>query len=144
MHPKYHVLISGVFSAGIYGLTKSAELSSAAFVTGVLTDLDHVSDYLKQHPGSRNVSHFVKTCMDSKIKLVYLVFHSLELLIPLTIMFYYTKSVWILGVNIGLTLHILSDYIFNKATTPFSYFLIFRWIKRFESEKVFGVISNNK
>ncbi|OGS03833.1 MAG: hypothetical protein A2339_00855 [Elusimicrobia bacterium RIFOXYB12_FULL_50_12] len=131
-----HIIASVAFSGGIYGITGSKSIALASFVTGVLLDLDHVTDYWLEHPLSLNVPHFFEMVDACKLRKTHLWLHSLEMLIPLAVAVWLSKSAILLGISIGFAQHMLFDCLFNFIY-PGSYFLAYRIQKGFKSECVF-------
>jgi hypothetical protein len=75
--------------------------------------------------------------MDCKLKEVYLILHSVELLVPLFFLAVFTKSAWALGISVGLALHLVSDYTGNSIQHPATYFFLYRWSHDFHFDKAF-------
>lgn len=103
MRLSQHIFISGAVSLGIFGFTKSALAGAISFLAGFLMDVDHVFDYWKQHPKRIDIKHFFSTCEEYKLSKVYLWMHSVELLIVVGIITYYTRSAIMLGCLVGFT-----------------------------------------
>ena len=131
-----HIVASVVVSSGIYAATNSKTIALVSFCTGILLDLDHVTDYWVQHPLSFSIPHFFEIVESCKLNRNYIWFHSLELLVPLVIITVITRSAVLLAISIGFAQHMLFDSIFNYIY-PTSYFLYYRWSKKFMSEHVF-------
>ncbi|MCB4792244.1 MAG: hypothetical protein LHV68_10215 [Elusimicrobia bacterium] len=133
-----HLIVSSVFSSGVYVITKSPVISVSSFVAGIFLDLDHLIDYWRQYPGSLDVRHFIEVCDKYRIKVLTLFLHSYELLIVFAVVVYLTKSPLLLGLSLGLAQHIFLDTIGNNLTeNSLSYFFIYRWYIGFDYTKVF-------
>ena len=131
-----HVVASGILSGGIYALTRSPEVAAGSFVTGVFMDLDHIFDYWMAHPFKVDLAHFFETCEEYKLPKTYLFLHSFELVVPLSLLAYFTRSPWITGFLLGWAPHMVFDYFVNGAY-PFSYFIVYRMANKFDITKVF-------
>ncbi|MFC1501041.1 hypothetical protein ACFL58_01150 [Elusimicrobiota bacterium] len=112
-------------------------IAISSFVIGILLDLDHVSDYWREHPFKMDLIHFFETCQESKLKKIYLWLHSIELIIPLVIIVYFTRSELFLGMFIGFMQHLIFDQFFNPIY-PQTYSLFYRFKVKFENKKVFN------
>ena len=138
MRVKEHIAVSAVFSGGILMITRSWVMFIVSFLSGVLVDIDHVVDYLRQHPASYDIVHFFKTCEEYRLKRVYLWFHSIEFLALIGVVTYLTRSICLMGFMLGLAQHLAFDIIFNRGFS-WTYFLVFRWKHGFRGEKVFDI-----
>jgi hypothetical protein len=135
-----HVIASGIISGGIYVVSGSPALAVSSCAAGFLVDVDHLFDYWKQHPLSFDIPHFFRTCNEYQLKKAYLLFHSWELLLLAALVAYLSRSVWVVGIALGLIQHMAFDQICNKMH-PFSYFLIYRIVKQFKAEAIFDLQS---
>ena len=128
------MLISLPLSGAVYFLTKSVYSAFSCFLAGIFVDLDHIVDYLIHSNFKFSIKEFFDTCYNYRLKKFYLIMHSYEILILSWVMYFILKNEVLLGINIGYTVHLLSDQ-FGNFTKLFTYFFTFRLIKKFE--KVF-------
>jgi hypothetical protein len=133
---RQHVIASGILSGGIYALTRSPEAAAGSFVTGIFMDLDHIFDYWVAHPFKMDIAHFFETCEEYKLPKTYLILHSFELVVPLGLLAYFTRSPWLMGFLLGWIPHIIFDHFMNR-TYPLSYFFVYRMVNKFNITKVF-------
>lgn len=136
MKLEQHTVASVLFCGGLWAATHSPAIALPALGIGILMDLDHVLDYQLQHPGSLDVKHFFKICNACELRHTYLWLHSLELLAIAWALTYFLRSAVLLGCSVGMTLHIILDYIGNKTHFA-TYFLIYRFKQKFKIEKIF-------
>lgn len=135
MKPKTHIISSTLLALVFYYFTKSIIGSIAAFASGVFIDLDHLVDFWLSHPQkpfSLKEFFFPNNYMKRNQK-AYVPLHSYELAILLWVVVISRGALsapWLLGVSLGITLHLILDDIGNNMKT-FSYFLIFRIYKKF-------------
>ena len=137
MRLQEHIVASVVVSAGVYAATRSKAMTIVSFLTGIFLDIDHVSDYWIEYPFSFDLPHFFETYEVCNVKKNYIWFHCIELLLPLTLISYFTRSAIVIGISMGFAQHMLFDSIFNHIY-PTSYFLYYRWSKGFVSEHIFN------
>ncbi|MCX5781983.1 MAG: hypothetical protein NT145_04685 [Elusimicrobia bacterium] len=133
-----HIAVSSIVSLGLYAWTQSFPIAISSFLAGFLLDLDHLIDYWREHPIKFDLIHFFKTCEEFRLVKVYLFLHSIELLLPLGFLAYYSRSPWVLGFLIGFSQHMLFDHLLNPVF-PYTYSFFYRWNKGFANEKVFDI-----
>ena len=123
MKPPGHAVVSLGIGAIVWGFTKSPYSVLAAFLTGVLIDLDHLVEYY---------SWFVR---EERSK-VWFFLHSYELAVPAFLAGY--MSGWdpvVLGVSAGFLGHVLTDQVVNPMR-PLAYFFTYRAIKGFRRSEL--------
>ena len=126
MRLRQHVIVSLTFSAFLFVITKSWVIFTASFISGVLIDLDHVLDYLWEPGMCFRVKEFFDIHYNDKLTFHLVIFHSWELLFPLNIyVFLLSGNLWIMGITIGFTQHVILDQIFNKPP-KWNYFFFWR------------------
>ena len=138
MRPVKHLLSSAAVGGIFYLYSNSFFSSSICFLSGVLIDLDHFIDfYLNYKRWPLNLQEFCSNCLEFKFGRLYVFLHSLELIafVWLLIIILKMNLIWV-AVATGITLHIILDIAGNKVE-PFSYFLIYRFKKRFEAKLLF-------
>lgn len=132
MRIKEHFLASSILAIVFYYFTRSLAGTTAAFLAGVLIDLDHLFDFWKSKPNHPfSIKEFLHPCgyMDKNQK-IYVPLHSYELLILLWLFWSLNHSHFLLGIALGMTLHLILDDIGNKLQT-LSYFFSYRVWKKF-------------
>ena len=126
MYPPGHAAISLTIGGVLWAITKSPNSLVAAFLTGVLIDLDHLVDYYWW---------FVK---DDRSK-VWFFLHSNELVVPAFMACYLSE--WdpvVLGVSAAFLGHLLTDQLANPVA-PLAYFFTYRALKRFRRREIIRV-----
>lgn len=103
--------------------------------SGVLIDLDHVPDFLIHH-GIKKYRMFFWLMTGTRIRKIYLVLHSFELIVLLWIAIaaFSLDRYWV-SAAVGFTQHMLLD----AATNPIrarAYFFIYRSMHRFETARL--------
>ncbi len=144
MKPSRHIIASAAAGAALAFFTKSVYAGIICFVSGILVDFDHVIEYVIHHKWKnlsfKNIYHASEqTCSRDSgegFKKLYLLFHSGEIAILLWFATVYTRNVYILAVTAGYSLHILLDCIGNPMQNA-GYFMIWRAMKKFETDKLF-------
>ncbi|RJR20597.1 MAG: hypothetical protein C4581_03235 [Nitrospiraceae bacterium] len=112
-------------------------MSLSCLLSGILIDIDHVYDYVKEFGFPFKVKDFVNTVYHNGISRLTFVFHSWEILLLLGIVASFTNwNAWIAGVIIGFGHHIVLDKLNNEERLR-TYSFIWRWGKQFEFETTF-------
>ncbi len=134
MRPQYHFAATITTSAIIYYFTRSLAASLISFAGGFLIDLDHLIDYYLHEGISLRFGHFVNWCYERKFIRASLILHSLELILLLWAFIYFLElGIFWVSLAIGLTQHMLFDFIFNSDVikTHNFYFFTARAMKGF-------------
>jgi hypothetical protein len=114
MKPEYHVASSALVAGILYLLFKSWSMALSCFLSGILIDIDHVYDYIKEFGFPFKVKDFVNTVYNNDISRLTFAFHSWEILLMLEIIAWFTKwNPWIVGIIIGFGHHIILDKLNN-------------------------------
>lgn len=137
MKVRYHISVSIIFSAILFAIFKSWIIFTSSLISGVLIDLDHILDYYMQYGINLRIKRFFEVCHNLKIPRLFLIFHSWELLVLLSICaFLMSWDPWMVGTVIGLTQHLILDQIFNKSKR-WSYCFLWRMKHGFDIDKIF-------
>ena len=133
MLPLAHAGASGVISILVWVYFKSAGYAAISFIAGVFIDLDHLIDYYLNHPFTARIKEIYATCAAMRLKKIYIVLHSYELIILLWIsIFAFGLGNFWKAIAIGMTQHIIFDQITNPINT-YGYFLAYRITKGFNT-----------
>ncbi len=138
MKLEHHIAISTPVSLAILYFTKSYFYFFFSFCIGVLLDIDHIYDYVREEKKFDLKHLFIKSYLGD-FKKMYLFFHAYEY-IPIAFItgFFMNNYVFPVVFSISYLFHILPDQ-FSNNTKPFGYFLIYRiWVK-FDMKKIFDV-----
>ena len=150
MRPSGHLIASLTISAVLVFFTKSVSAGILCFFSGILVDLDHIIEYVIHHDWKGlTVKTLYQACEETESQVgelrferLYLIFHAAEIALLLWAAVIYTKDLHILAIAIGYSLHLLLDCAANKVY-PISYFMIWRVIKKFNSDKLIRKSSKN-
>lgn len=107
-----------------------------AFAAGVAPDIDHIMDFVIDRRRITRYREMYETMLRVDVKRIYLVFHTIELVIVLwiCIIAFSLNKYWI-AVAVGFTQHLLLDCLGNPVT-PLGYFFTYRVRHRFIAEKI--------
>ena len=132
MKPQYHVASSAIVASILYLVFKSWSMALSCFLSGILIDLDHIFDYIRQIGFPFKIIDIVKAASNNNKTNWTIVFHSWELLFLLAICTWYTNwNPWITGVLFGFGHHLVMDALHNTITLR-TYSFIWRWKNNFE------------
>ena len=106
-----------------------------AIIGSVLIDCDHILDYVIHNGKWDGVDSFVAACRGGCMERRFMVLHSIELLLFLWILVGIgAASAWGVGLTIGMSGHVLLDWISNRRIVqPSFYWLWFRAANRFDT-----------
>jgi hypothetical protein len=112
-------------------------MAVASLAAGVLVDVDHLFDYLREYRFRPDMGFFFRSFHKTLYRRIVLFLHSWELLILLA-----AAAVWsrgdgvIVGTIIGMGHHLVADQFTNKVHR-WGYFLSYRLGKKFITGKIF-------
>ena len=135
-----HCLSAVPLAAAAYAAT-SGNLAAAcmAGASSVLIDCDHVLDYLLYNKRWGGMRHFFASCEEGRLPRLHLILHSFELVIFLWLLVGTgTAAAWGVGLTIGVTGHMLMDWVGNRHLVKQSfYWLWFRAVHRFDGAELY-------
>ncbi len=136
MLPLGHVIASGFISALVWVFFKSFGCAVVSFLSGILIDSDHIIDYYANHGFTFKIKTMYYACVDIKLKKVYIILHSYELIALLWVLIclFSLSNIW-KAFAIGLTQHLIIDQVTNPIKKP-GYFLTYRIINGFKREHI--------
>ncbi|QQG44065.1 MAG: hypothetical protein HYW86_04345 [Candidatus Roizmanbacteria bacterium] len=113
---------------------------SAAFIGGILIDLDHIIDYVLAFGLTFNLNFFLEGYQFLKTDKLFLFFHAYEYAFILGILFWFIKKniklkAFILALAISMFLHLIFDSYTNKIYVR-SYFILERLNQNFDLKKL--------
>lgn len=127
MKTQFHVGVSLLLAWWLWSALQAWELAAASFAAGVFIDLDHLIDYFRVHGARFDLDYFFHTHYTGRYDRMYLIFHGWELpLASLPLAWYFDWNSWLLGISLGLGLHLALDQIFNRPSL-WGYSLVWRW-----------------
>ena len=144
MKPLIHAATSLTLGAILWFFTRSFYAGLLCFASGVFIDLDHAIEFMIHHDWRNfTIRNMFTACEHTekqegylKFNKVYLIFHSVELLLLLWIFAIITKNIYLMAVALGCSVHLAMDYMSN-ARHFYSYFITARIVKKFSTEKLF-------
>jgi hypothetical protein len=136
LKPLAHAVTSGVISACVGLYFKSAACAAISLASGTLIDIDHLLDYFAGHPFTVRFKDIYEACEETRMKKLYLVLHSYEIVIMLWVLIYAfsLSNAW-KALAIGLTQHLIFDQMTNDVNSMI-YFFSYRLMNDFRSEKL--------
>lgn len=123
-----HVPLSLSVGAATYAVWRSPTLSISCLLFGIFIDLDHFYDYFMSEGFRLDIKDFFYKCYHYKLKKLYLILHSYELLFLLFSFLFVVKSDILLGVFIGMLSHIIADVLGNPVN-----FVVYSFIYRYKN-----------
>ena len=139
-----HTAIAAVAGGAVYGITKSPVFAASTFLSSIFIDLDHFVDYFLNVAVRIDVKDFFRRCTDYSMKRFYVPLHSYELIALLAAVTLSGGGDIVRGILAGFTVHLAAD-LSGNFTKFFSYSLIYRASKKFDSGRMFTrPYGNNK
>jgi hypothetical protein len=133
----HHTTISVVISGILFMVFKSTGMAVSCLLSGILIDLDHIIDYLREHGWPFKVKKFFYVCDKSHFSQIMLLWHGWEWLILFGAAAWLSEwNPWVTGTFIGLTQHMFIDSVFNGNSLR-SYSIIWRWKQSFDFDVIF-------
>lgn len=154
MKAKHHFWSSLALGGALYWVTGAGETLAGAMIGGFLIDADHVLDQLWSiHRGapfmkktapvrdaeSGGVLAWIRLyAKRRKLLRLPLIFHSLELLIALSIITALSPAPFMVGLIMGQALHLSLDYYrhYHEFRSPLFYLLSYRMINGFRRDRL--------
>ena len=105
-------------------------------LVGILLDLDHLIDYVRDNGLNLNVRYFFQYVNEGKYEQLYVLFHAYEYLLPLYLLIIISNyNPLVAAAAIGFTQHLLFDQITNPVK-PLAYFLTYRLKHSFSKQSL--------
>lgn len=127
-----------MISGGVaYYVLRCPDAALSVALTGGALDVDHVVDLIKNPYLKVSIKDLVKKS-DHLVerKTYYAPLHSYEFVLALIFIYVFYPGPILLGSIIGISLHVLSD-IFTNRPYRYSYFFIYRYMKKFNKKDLF-------
>ena len=139
MKLKHHITASIILSAFLFAVSKSWIIFASSLISVVLIDIDHVLDYFWEFRKRLRLKQLFDVHYNEKILFFMVILHSWELLLPLNLYaFFVSGNLWIIGIAIGFTQHVVLDQIFNTVYWS-TYFFFMRFKNGFDVKKIFRI-----
>jgi len=131
---RYHTVASLGFSLVFYLIFKSFFGALICFLAGILIDVDHFFDYVRDTGWNLNLKQFFNYSYRAQYERSYLFLHAYEHLLPIAIIIVISNyNIFIIAAGVGFTQHLILDHIFNPVR-PMAYFLTYRLKNRFSKQ----------
>jgi hypothetical protein len=116
---------------------KSWGMALGCLISGILIDLDHIFDYVREHGWSFDIKKFFHIHNTAQYNRIILFWHGWEWLILWGIIAWLTDwNPWAVGILIGISQHMALDSIANGLDLR-SYSILWRWKHKFHFDTVF-------
>ena len=127
-----HFILALALAGFFYWLTGGWIWPFLAIIGGIFIDMDHFIDYflyfgLKFDPGDFFARRYLASGKS------YIIFHSLEIIMLMWV--FSPMILWITPIVTGMTVHLLTDYLFSYRSNPLSLSLLYRWHHKFDLDK---------
>ncbi|MFH1552857.1 MAG: hypothetical protein ABID83_04385 [Candidatus Omnitrophota bacterium] len=119
-----HLILAFMLAGFFRRLTLGWAWPVLGFTGGVLIDLDHFIDYFFYYGWRFDLGDFFNHRYKDSGR-CYIIFHSWELLIALWV--FSAGVLWITPVVTGMTVHVLTDYLFHPQLGVLRLSLLYRW-----------------
>ncbi|MDA8130114.1 MAG: hypothetical protein M0011_01285 [Elusimicrobia bacterium] len=131
MRTAAHVLASSTAAGAAYALTGSAAMTASCLLSGIFLDVDHLLDFWLLSGEKFTPGGFLSWCHELRWKKIYLLLHSYELFLLLSLSAWLFPGRAIEGALLGMGLHLLMDQAGNRGLSRWFYFMTFRWLSGF-------------
>ncbi len=132
-----HIAVSIPISLATYAASRSLPMAAASFIAGVLLDLDHGFDYLREYGFRPDIPFFFRSFHETLYRRVVIPLHGWEWLPLLGVAAILTHgNTIVIGTVIGMAQHLIFDQCTNDAF-PWGYFFTWRAMKKFITRKIF-------
>ena len=122
------------FSLVFFYAFKSVASALVCFCAGILVDVDHYFDYVRDRGLDFNIKRFFCYINKEQYDQLYLVFHAYEYLVLLALMLVLSNyNLLLVAGTVGFTQHLLFDQLTNPVK-PFAYFMTYRFKKGFSKQ----------
>ena len=136
MLPLGHVIASCIISSLVWIFFKSFACAAVSFASGILIDKDHLIDYYISHGFTLKARAVYDSCLHMRLKRLYLIFHSYELIAIFwaAIYVFSLSNIW-KAAAIGFTQHLIIDQFTNPIKRP-GYLLAYRIVNGFKTDSI--------
>jgi hypothetical protein len=132
-----HSALSAGAAVGIYFYSGSLVEAVAFAIFGILVDLDHLIDYLRETGFNLKIKDFMGYFETRKPLKLWLVFHSWDFwLFIFAVTFFWDGHYIIMWGLAGWFFHLGLDQ-FSNRLHPLAYFFVFRLNKKFKAEELY-------
>lgn len=115
---------------------KSFAGALVCFFAGILVDVDHYVDYVRDRGLNLNLKRFFEYGYGLEYERLFILFHGYEYLVPLAFLLVISEyNLFVAAVITGFAQHLLFDQ-FTNPVKPLAYFITYRLKNRFSKECV--------
>jgi hypothetical protein len=133
----HHIGLSLSISLGVYTLFHSAAMAIASFFSGILVDLDHIFEYLREYGLRLDARFFFHSFHNTLYRKVVLFLHAWEWLAVLAVCAVLLHgNVFVIGIMIGIAQHLIADQ-YTNPVSRWGYFFIYRLRCGFVTSRIF-------
>jgi hypothetical protein len=133
---QHHALVSLGFGIVFYCMFKSFANALLCFCAGVLVDVDHYIDYVRDRGFNFNLKGFFEYSYGFEYDRLFILFHGYEYFVPLALMLVLSGyNLPVAAVFIGYAQHLLFDQ-FANPIKPLAYFITYRLKNRFSKQSI--------
>jgi len=112
-------------------------MALGCLISGILIDLDHIFDYVREHGWSFDVKKFFRLNNTAQYNRAVIFLHGWEWMILWGITAWLTEwNPWAVGILIGISQHMVLDSIANGLDLR-GYSICWRWKHKFHFDTVF-------
>ncbi|MCU0609588.1 MAG: hypothetical protein MUF22_07470 [Chitinispirillaceae bacterium] len=136
MKATHHIALSFAASAATYAISRSTTMTAASLLSGVLLDLDHCVDYIREYGIRLDIGHFFHAFNNTLFKKIVLPLHAWELVLLLAgLVALNPHNAVFTGLLIGTAHHMIADQLHNKSG-KWGYFFLYRLKQGFICSKI--------
>ena len=133
----HHLAVSIPISCVIFAVSRSVLMTLVSLIAGVLLDIDHGFDYLREYGLRVDLPFFFRSFHDTLYRRVVIPLHAWEWLPPLGgVAILMHGNPLLVGTLIGMTQHLVFDQFTNGACGR-GYFFSYRVMKKFVTAEIF-------
>jgi len=133
---EHHALVSLGFGLAFYFVFKSFGSALVCFFAGVLVDVDHYFDYVRDRGLNFNLKRFFEYGYGLEYERLFIVFHAYEYFVPLAIILVLSDyNLFVAAVFAGFAQHLLFDQ-FTNPVKPLAYFITYRLKNSFSKQSI--------
>jgi hypothetical protein len=133
---EHHTLVSLGFGLAFYFVFRSFAGALICFFAGILVDVDHYVDYVRDRGLNLNLKRFFEYGYGLEYDRLFILFHAYEYFVPLAFMLVLSGyNLFVAAVFTGFAQHLLFDQ-FTNPVKPLAYFITYRLKNRFSRESI--------
>jgi hypothetical protein len=115
---------------------KSVAGALVCVLSGILVDVDHYIDYVRDRGLNFNLKRFFDYGYGIEYDRLFILFHAYEYFVPLAgILILSGYNLFVAAVFVGFAQHLLFDQ-FTNPVKPLAYFIIYRLKNRFSKQSI--------